>query len=632
LAIPNVLASIPTPTITAPANDNDGDFTVSWSSVPNVLRYEVWENDIRKYIGNATSMVRAKRPKGVYSYKVRACISGQGCGSYSVPASTTVVIPTPSLAVPSEVDNGSFTISWSLEAYVKRSELLENNQLVYSGTGTSNTRTKPPGNYSYQVRVCRDGQGCGEYSNASNVQVYIPAPIVNAPSTDEDGVYSVTWTAVSNVLRYQVYENGDLIYVGTNRNIDRTSTPGTYSYEAKACRSGQGCSNGSGTKSVFVPPKVEEILGNVSNITRSLDSVTVEGWFCHSNVNESNDVDIYLDNNGIKTFIGSYPANTAHSNSISINCSTSNIPHKFLAQTDSQELIDLGATGGKVVVYGTSVNSSISDTELPNSGSLSFPNTVLQRLSSLQPTDGKLTIASNQEVVMYGNYDFDNIEINGILRCTTGSPDIVLKAESIMVMGSQARFECGSNSYPFQGNFNIRVKSVGNVVDGFTAGMRIMVMNGGTISFHGKDTGKKWGVLNRHASKGDNSIIVESDIVIAINETIVIAPTSFDYSQAEQRVITDIEYTDSGAEKELFFGSPLIYDHIGRSVEYPDAFGDTTLDMRANVAVLDRNIKISPDSPNTTDSTKIGGDMMIMSGSKGYLSVVQFDRMGKMGS
>ena len=81
-----------TPTITVPSSDNDGTYTVSWSSVPYATQYQLsGENSGTLYSGSALSRSRTNS-NGTYSYQVRAC-NATGCSAVSASQSVTVTIP-----------------------------------------------------------------------------------------------------------------------------------------------------------------------------------------------------------------------------------------------------------------------------------------------------------------------------------------------------------------------------------------------------------------------------------------------------------------------------------------------------------------------------------------------------------
>src|SRR5690606_24610225 len=111
------------PTVTAPAADNNGAFTVSWSSASTATSYRL---DPRKdrgawdqvYSGTALSKAVSGLTNGSYGYRARACNEG-GCSAYSAIKTAVVTFPpgsAPTLSAPTGIINSyyqrSFTVSW----------------------------------------------------------------------------------------------------------------------------------------------------------------------------------------------------------------------------------------------------------------------------------------------------------------------------------------------------------------------------------------------------------------------------------------------------------------------------------------------------------------------------------------
>ncbi len=378
----------------------------------------------------------------------------------------------------------------------------------------------------------------------------------------------------------------------------------------------------SGKFTIQAPSPPQELLGSIKKINRGIDGVTVEGWSCQSFNNQQNTVKIYSKKNGALQLLATTPANLNIGNPNDWSqCSTNGVARGFKSTINSQTILDYDLTNTEIVVEAVKVDSNVSaNSILANPSNLKFPSTVLQRLSDIASTGNMLMIDSRQEVIMYGNYDLGMIHINGgTLRCTTGGNNITLRTTGIHVKNS-GKFQCGSSSSPHVGKFDIKLKN-----SSMSHPMHLMAESGGEISLHGKDTQKKWSTLTGHAEPGAYSISVEDNMGVKINDTIIIASTSFDYSKSEERIVSNVN------GNRIYFDVPLQHFHIGQTKQYHPSFGTRTLNMRANVAVIDRNIYISPADSNQADSSKIGGDIMIMNGAKAFLSSVHLDRMGKMG-
>lgn len=92
--------------ISAPASDNDGAFTVSWGAASGtVISYELQQQVnggswVQIYSGTSLSEAVSALANSTYQYRVRACNS-TGCSGYRTASNTTVVLSAP--GVPSSI-------------------------------------------------------------------------------------------------------------------------------------------------------------------------------------------------------------------------------------------------------------------------------------------------------------------------------------------------------------------------------------------------------------------------------------------------------------------------------------------------------------------------------------------------
>ncbi|MDH5824652.1 RHS repeat protein [Luteimonas sp. RD2P54] len=268
------------PTLTAPAIDSDGTFTVSWTSRSGATEYRLKQSKdggsyTTVYTGPGFSKMMLGLSVGTWDYQVRACNVG-GCTAYSNIATTEVVFPpsgAPTLTAPATDNNGAFTVSWN-SVTTATSYILQQRRNggswgeIYSGA----TRSKAVsglnnGNYDYRVQACNAG-GCGAFSGIKTTVVTHPpggAPTVTAPATDNNGAFTISWTGVSGATSYDLWQRKDgsgvedpwqLVYSGASLSKAMSGLAnGRYEYQAKACNTG-GCGSGSAIKVTVVthPP------------------------------------------------------------------------------------------------------------------------------------------------------------------------------------------------------------------------------------------------------------------------------------------------------------------------------------------------------------------------------------------
>ena len=200
----------------------------------------------------------------------------------------------------------------------------------------------------------------------------------------------------------------------------------------------------------------------------------------------------------------------------------------------------------------------------------------------------------------------------------------------------------------------INVEGVNNPItnnNGF-----LMVALGGRLQFFGEEK-LSFTKLAETADVGDNFIFVESQIDRnfdgvtnaadgsinwSVGDQIVIASSTRDYRDEEVRTIASIADIGDGTQI-IAFALPLSKRHYGEIETYQNDIRDYSIDMRAEVAVLNRTIKIQGEAFHDTDNSfgdrarfnagtgdGFGGHTMIM-GTAGQVTIdnVQFDRMGQ---
>ncbi|KAA1259866.1 G8 domain protein [Rubripirellula obstinata] len=191
--------------------------------------------------------------------------------------------------------------------------------------------------------------------------------------------------------------------------------------------------------------------------------------------------------------------------------------------------------------------------------------------------------------------------------------------------------------------------------DGF-----LMTGGGGSLQFYG-DEKLSFTKLARTAWKNSTSIRVENVIernfdgttsaasdgslvgsqAWEVGDQIVIASSSYDYTEQDVRTITGVSV--QGSETVLTLNSPTSHRHYGNIEYYKD--GELSIDLRAEVALLNRSIIVQ--GTQDTDSNfgnrarygttsgrnlGVGAHAMFMPGS-GTITIdsVQFDKMGQTG-
>lgn len=285
-----------------------------------------------------------------------------------------------------------------------------------------------------------------------------------------------------------------------------------------------------------------------------------------------------------------------------------------------------------------------------------------------------------------------NLIINGELHCDeANAPSVLnLRAKSIYVNGV---FQCGTSSNPYNKKLIISLKE-SNFDPRQDPGFRgLSVMAGGKVVFNGDTRKAGWVKLNQTAQAGDNFIIVSSNGLqpakhtqtatrikttsinkikpkrkrvsrasrvrrvrsrrgrrpqsvrraapyiprqkFYVGDKIAIGPTGFDYAEAESFTITSI---DPENPNKLYLDGTIQHMHWGERKTYQSqSMGNITLDERAEVANLTRNIVIQADeedgaiSEGSGTNDQIGGHVIVFAQGQAFINGVEFYKMGQAG-
>ncbi|WP_258394043.1 hypothetical protein [Stenotrophomonas maltophilia] len=249
------------PVVSAPANSDNGTYTVSWSTVVTAARYELEQRIddgpwLAIYSGSSQSLAMSGRNSGIYSYRARSCRSG-GCGEWGNVAVVSVQsVPTgaPGVTAPERSGDGSYVVTWTAVTGAVSYRLEERvNSDGWASVQNSAAlslafASKTDGSYAYRVSAC-NATGCGGTSGVVVVQVLrLPGgiPAISAPQLSGSGDYAVGWSSVTGASRYRFEEsvNG----AGWTALLDGPGTSyvfsqkadGVYAYRVAACNAA-GC-------------------------------------------------------------------------------------------------------------------------------------------------------------------------------------------------------------------------------------------------------------------------------------------------------------------------------------------------------------------------------------------------------
>jgi hypothetical protein len=259
--------------------------------------------------------------------------------------------------------------------------------------------------------------------------------------------------------------------------------------------------------------------------------------------------------------------------------------------------------------------------------------------------EGRVEILAGEIAYIDQSIDVGELVINGELYCdnmTKGMPPIEIKARVIYVNG---HFECGTAAVPYTGELTISLKHGSDDPRTNPAYRGLIINNEGTLVLNGKSGKAGWVKLNATTEPKSAQTVITVDQVVngttssrkwEVGDEIVIAPTSFQSSDAEKFTITAINGTQislNGTIQKVHWGQ---IQNLNIPAITKGGF-PKVLDQRAEVANLSRNILIRADESVTPISNgpevgaELGGHVMVMPGGAAQVNAVEFYRMGQAG-
>ena len=155
--------------------------------------------------------------------------------------------------------------------------------------------------------------------------------------------------------------------------------------------------------------------------------------------------------------------------------------------------------------------------------------------------------------------------------------------------------EVGTALNPYTSKITITMH--GTVEDPYIPiyGNKVIALRFGTLEMHGIVRDKTWTLLASTAAVGATTITLNEVVDWKVGEQIAIASTSYKGREGEKRFITAIDRT-TPAKPVLTLDKALLYKHFAAT----ETYGTDTIDMRAEVGLLTRNVVYRGDPETST--------------------------------
>jgi cell migration-inducing and hyaluronan-binding protein len=229
------------------------------------------------------------------------------------------------------------------------------------------------------------------------------------------------------------------------------------------------------------------------------------------------------------------------------------------------------------------------------------------------PTTGNVTIPASRTVVLDTNVNLDGLTIAGTVLC--GDRAVSIKARWILVTGT---FRCGTHPERFTKRLTITLTGAGNGdVNGY-GDKYIAVADGGVFELHGRQR-ETWTRLAKTAQAGSTTLRLATKTDWKAGDRLVVAPTNYYIHQTEQVQVA------SRRGSLVTLTAPLSRQHFCGT----DRYAGKRVTECAEVGLLTHNIVI--EGNGASESSRIGGHLISLAGSRVRIEGAEFRRMGQLG-
>jgi len=201
--------------------------------------------------------------------------------------------------------------------------------------------------------------------------------------------------------------------------------------------------------------------------------------------------------------------------------------------------------------------------------------------------------------------------------------DHILDVEIMLIQGG--KFQVGTQDEPFQHKFDLvltgdHFTEDQPLPDGPNLGAKALGVFG-FADMHGQDIGVAWTKLATTAAAGDTTLELSEAVTWAEGSEVVISTTSYELHETEKKVIASVSGTT------VTLTEPLEFEHLGTEATLSDG---TKFQMRAEVGLLSRNVRIIGNDYAAIEEEQFGGRVLVGAFEQDDVEYVGFARFSNV--
>jgi len=237
----------------------------------------------------------------------------------------------------------------------------------------------------------------------------------------------------------------------------------------------------------------------------------------------------------------------------------------------------------------------------------------------LPPAGGDVVIAAGRRILLdVSPPPLGSLRIDGRLRFDP-TRDIELTAQRVTLSHPDARLQAGATDAPHATNAVLTLSGpIDTTAPEGECGAKGLCVVAGALELHGAER-TSWTRLGATARRGATGATLVGTANWRPGDRVVIASTDFDMTQAEEVTLTRVDGPN------IEFVPALHHEHFGEV----QRFDDKTVENRAEVASLTRNVVIRSDATAAADGS--GGHVLIQSAGAARLTNVALQGLGQRG-